>query len=102
MEIPERQTWELNQRLSALRDELGFWQQETTRNKDFRRHNSQVRSFAELLNNIRGKVVQRREGRFATFLQLADEYAWLCYQPIYEAGLKEPPLVFLNGGYSPY
>ncbi len=51
---------------------------------------------------LRAKLVQRHEIRFKAFLRLADEYAWICYQPIYEAGLKRPPLVFLNGGYSPF
>jgi hypothetical protein len=51
---------------------------------------------------LRAKLVQRREIHFKGFLRLADEYAWICYQPIYEAGLKRPPLVFLNGGYSPF
>jgi hypothetical protein len=51
---------------------------------------------------LRSKLAQRRETRFQTFLRIADEYAWLCYRPIYDYGLKEPPLVFLNGGYSPF
>jgi hypothetical protein len=51
---------------------------------------------------LRAKLAQRREPRFGPFLWLADEYAWLCYQPIYEQGFKEPPLVYLNGGYSPF
>jgi hypothetical protein len=51
---------------------------------------------------LRGKLAQRRESRFGPFLWLADEYAWLCYQPIYEQGFKEPPLIYLNGGYSPF
>ncbi|MEY9524076.1 hypothetical protein ABIF70_005217 [Bradyrhizobium japonicum] len=51
---------------------------------------------------LRSKLAQRRERRFEDFLRIADEYAWLCYQPVYDYGLKEPPLVFLNGGYSPF
>ncbi|MGJ4971941.1 hypothetical protein ACQR1N_28400 [Bradyrhizobium sp. HKCCYLRH1073] len=51
---------------------------------------------------LRAKLAQRRETRFQSFLRIADEYAWLCYQPIYNHGMKEPPLVFLNGGYSPF
>jgi hypothetical protein len=51
---------------------------------------------------LRAKLAQRREQLFSPFLWLADEFAWLCYQPIYEQGLKEPPLVYLNGGYSPF
>jgi hypothetical protein len=51
---------------------------------------------------LRGKLVQRTDPSFRQFLWLADEYAWLCYKPLYDYGLKEPPLVFLNGGYSPF
>jgi hypothetical protein len=32
----------------------------------------------------------------------SDNNSWLCYHPIYQHGLKQPPLVFLNGGYSPF
>jgi hypothetical protein len=51
---------------------------------------------------LRAKLVQRNDDSFHTFLWLADEYAWLCYKPLYDAGLKQPPLLFLNGGYSPF
>ena len=51
---------------------------------------------------LRSKLAQRREPNFRTQLWLADEFAWLCYKPIYDRGFKEPPLVFLNGGYSPF
>jgi hypothetical protein len=51
---------------------------------------------------LRAKLAQRHESRFGPFLWLADEFAWLCYQPIYQEGLKQPPLVYLNGGYSPF
>jgi hypothetical protein len=55
---------------------------------------------------FRSKLIQRRDDEMRTFLQLADELAWECYTPVIDsAGLKarrEPPLVFLNGGLSPY
>jgi hypothetical protein len=51
---------------------------------------------------LRSKLVQRREAEFLPFLPVADEFAWLCYQPVYARGFKQPPLTFLNGGYSPF
>lgn len=55
---------------------------------------------------FRTKLMQRRDDEIRSFLQLADELAWACYKPVLElAGeqaRREPPLVFLNGGLSPY
>ncbi len=51
---------------------------------------------------LRHKLALRLEKRYSDYLKLADEFAWDCYQPIYAQGFKEPPLVFLNGGYSPF
>jgi hypothetical protein len=54
---------------------------------------------------FRSKLVQRWDQELRPFLQLADELAWSCYQPALEAsrsGRREPPLVFLNGGLSPF
>jgi hypothetical protein len=129
--------WEFDRRLNALDAELDAWTSDTTQIKQLRRHNSQVRAFAQMLATVRlsieptpekpidslvdarerskvvlasfriweflrAKLAQRREPLFSPFLWLADEFAWLCYQPVYEQGLKEPPLVYLNGGYSPF
>ena len=54
---------------------------------------------------FRSKLVQRFDDRLRPFLQLADELAWSCYQPALTAARstrREPPLVFLNGGLSPF
>jgi hypothetical protein len=137
MEGLEFHRWVLNQRLAALDAELKFWQDQTARSNDFKRHSSQVQAFATIIKTLReaiepnpenpvqdpsdarersrvvlalfriweflrGKLVQRSDSSFRRFLWLADEYAWLCYKPIYDQGMKEPPLVFLNGGYSPF
>jgi hypothetical protein len=55
---------------------------------------------------FRSKLMQRGDPQMRMFLQLADELAWSCYRPVLDvAGPKarrEPPLVFLNGGLSPY
>jgi hypothetical protein len=59
---------------------------------------------------FRSKLAQRFEAAFENHLQIADEFAWLCYKPVYEKAFAaipnrpflEPPLVFLNGGSSPF
>jgi hypothetical protein len=55
---------------------------------------------------FRSKLVQRREAEMHRFLQMADELAWSCYKPVIDVAIsavrREPPLVFLNGGLSPY
>jgi hypothetical protein len=57
---------------------------------------------------FRSKLAQRREAQFQKSLRVMDEFAWLCYRPIRDAvwgavaQCKEPPLVYLNGGWSPF
>lgn len=59
---------------------------------------------------FRSKFIQRREERLSQYLRAADEFAWACYQPVLEGAnaatpgkfRKEPPLVFFNGGSSPF
>ncbi len=59
---------------------------------------------------FRSKFIQRQEVSFVDYLRAADEFAWACYQPVQQlvypnpenAKRKEPPLVFLNGGLSPF
>jgi len=59
---------------------------------------------------FRSKFIQRREERLGKYLRAADEFAWACYQPVLDcanaaqpgAYRKEPPLVFFNGGSSPF
>lgn len=59
---------------------------------------------------FRSKFIQRREERLGQYLRAADEFAWACYQPVLECAnavqpgkfRKEPPLVFCNGGSSPF
>lgn len=59
---------------------------------------------------FRSKLAQRHDEAFARYLAIADEFAWLCYLPLYTQArqanparvLKEPPLVYLNGGMSPF
>src|SRR5688572_20888693 len=59
---------------------------------------------------FRGKFIQREEPLFTPYLAAADEFAWVCYKPIQQlvypeaenAARREPPLVFFNGGASPF
>ena len=59
---------------------------------------------------FRSKLIQRNERSFNLYLKAADEFAWSCYKPIQEivhpdltdSHRKEPPLVFFNGGVSPF
>lgn len=66
---------------------------------------------------FRNKLALRLDPLSHDFLGACDEFAWACYEPLQEAyrrahpdfdneqaalRLKEPPLVFLNGGWSPY
>src|SRR5829696_1603900 len=59
---------------------------------------------------FRSRLIQREEDSFLPYLRAADEFAWHCYQPILEivypdvisSPAKQPPLVFFNGGISPF
>lgn len=61
---------------------------------------------------FRAKLAQRHVPWTKRFLDIADDYAWGCLQPVtraaVEAGhiqaakVKEPPLTYLNGDWSPF
>jgi len=60
---------------------------------------------------FRTKFTQRLEERYRRFLAVADQLAWVCYKPFQEAlygvdsndpRCKQPPLVYFNGGASPF
>jgi hypothetical protein len=52
---------------------------------------------------FRQKLLQRQDERLRGFLEIADEFAWLCYSPVVrKTRLRRPPLVYLNGGASPF
>lgn len=59
---------------------------------------------------FRSKLAQRLDPLLGKYLQFADELAWACYAPIQrlaftdacDGRFKEPPLVHLNGGTSPF
>ena len=55
---------------------------------------------------FRSKLTLRREAFFGDYLRACDDFAWACYEPLRNLlpveSRREPPLVFLNGGWSPY
>jgi hypothetical protein len=57
---------------------------------------------------FRSKLVLRAQEPFATFLQAADAFAWACYAPMLArhgkegTDRREPPLVALQGEWSPF
>jgi hypothetical protein len=73
---------------------------------DARNIESLVLGLRRIWEFFRGKLVQRRDPLMRQFLQVADELAWACYKPILDRCTDrqhhQPPLVFLNGGLSPY
>lgn len=62
---------------------------------------------------FRSKFAQRLDASFSAHLGVCDEFAWACYAPVQllfhakpgnadrAAATREPPLVFLNAGWSP-
>ncbi|MFN0087461.1 MAG: hypothetical protein ACKVX9_18875 [Blastocatellia bacterium] len=75
-----------------------------------RQAETMILAIFRLWEYFRAKFAQRNEKRFAGYLRAADEFAWACYQPAQPTARqtapisrrKEPPLVFLNGGASPF
>lgn len=60
---------------------------------------------------FRSKLMLRHDPWFKRHLQACDEFAWACYEPAWAQFkqqavdpvlLKEPPLIFLNSGWSPF
>jgi len=55
---------------------------------------------------FRSKLTLRQEEFFGEYLRACDDFAWACYEPLRSLlpveSRREPPLVFLNGGWSPY
>lgn len=72
---------------------------------DARNIESLVLGLRRIWEFFRSKLVQRHAPAMRRFLRVADELAWACYKPMLDlcsAEHREPPLVFLNGGLSPY
>jgi hypothetical protein len=69
---------------------------------DAHAHAKDVLALFRIWEFFRSKLAQRLDDRYADCLYLADEFAWVCYKPAASKLHKEPPLVFLNGGFSPF
>ncbi len=73
---------------------------------------SGILSVRRIWEYFRGKLGQREQPRLAARLGVADDLAWSCYEPLQRAAkrtasnaavdIKEPPLVYFNGGASPF
>lgn len=76
-----------------------------------RRIELQILELHRIWHYFRGKLIQRHVPGFDDYLAVADELAWHCYEQARNASArvakepgyaKEPPLVFFNGGDSPF
>jgi hypothetical protein len=74
-----------------------------------RRIERSILELHRLWDYFRSKLALRSVTWFQQPLYAVDELAWACYQPLQLAvargrptGLKEPPLSFFNGGWSPF
>ena len=74
--------------------------------KERRAVEERVLTAYSLWDFFRAKLVLRQEAWFGPHLRACDEFAWSCYAPLRDRlpveQRREPPLVFLNGGWSPY
>ena len=67
---------------------------------------AQVLSLYRVWEFFRAKLALRCVEWLTDYLATADELVWECYEPALDsaniAATKEPPLVYLNGGWSPF
>jgi hypothetical protein len=103
----------LEPRHNEIRNELNTYSPQNNTNEFLgtcANNEKLILSEHRIWNYFRNKFIQRNEDTFDTYLKAADEFAWECYRPIQEtvypdpatASRKEPPLVFFNGGASPF
>ena len=100
----------LTGQLSGLRDGTVALFEQAMRDgsvlEDARNINSLVLGLRRIWEFFRSRLAQRHDEAMRPFLQAADELAWACYIPMLDrmgAGKgRQPPMVFLNGGISPY
>lgn len=97
-------------RLTGYRDEIANILKDDAGLSTAREMSRMLLAVYRIWEFFRAKFAQRFETVFVPHLSIADEFAWLCYKPIYEKAFGaasnrqfcEPPLVFLNGGSSPF
>jgi hypothetical protein len=100
----------LTAHLSGLLWEISALLRETMKDGEVLAEGRNVESMVLGLRRIweffRSKLAQRNEADMGRFLRAADELAWACYAPMFalceDIERRQPPLVFLNGGLSPY
>ncbi len=110
------QVLRLTRQLGALAETVSTRLHEIAGNPDrFSRESHQVEvmilDIHKIWDYFRSKLAQRQVDLFRKYLAAADDFAWACYEPalrvidpaiIPAESVKEPPLVFLNGGWSPF
>ncbi len=74
----------------------------TTSLADLRVYSRDLLGLFRVWEFLRAKLAQRLDDDLAEPLRIADGFAWNCFEPIADLAYKEPPLVFLNGGFSPF
>lgn len=127
IDLPARKRIEANNKRSSLRAELDRWKRAAL--SDLPQHHTQVASAVTLIEGFldeenmklpldkytrlilaahriweyfRAKWAQRYSDEMREYLEWADQMAYDCYLPISSIVSKAPPLVFLNGGFSPF
>ena len=127
IQLADRKRIEANNKRSALLAELERWKGAAL--TDLPQHQTQVASAVALIEGLtdeqyiglpldkytrlilagyriweyfRAKWAQRYSNEMREYLEWADQMAYDCYQPISRIVSKAPPLVFLNGGFSPF
>jgi hypothetical protein len=132
MDLAARKTVEISTKLENLGNEFESWRNKTGPSSKFPQHNSQIREALRILECLRvkaqqkqtelgvqktsmlvlathrlweffrSKFSQRLVDEYKDYLAWADQLAWSCYKPARDFALKAPPLVYLNGGFSPF
>lgn len=76
-----------------------------------RRIERQILELHRIWDFFRSKLTQRQDDGLRDYLATADDFAWACYQPVQAHvssahvaadRVREPPLIFCNGGSSPF
>lgn len=132
MDLAARKAVEIDLKLASLAAESELWKKQTGPGSKFPQHTSQIAEVWRVLDHLRAKAeekkaelgvhqtsmlvlstyrlweffrskfAQRLVEEYGRYLAWADQLAWNCYSPVREYTAKAPPLVYLNGGFSPF
>jgi hypothetical protein len=132
MDLAARKAVEIELKLASLKDESDLWKKQTGPGSKFPQHTSQIAEVWRVLDRLRtkaeasqaalgvhqtsmlvlstyrlweffrSKFAQRLVDEYRGYLAWADQLAWNCYSPVRAYTQKAPPLVYLNGGFSPF